>query len=119
MAVTDGLRASLRRVAPATSGRLDESAFLLAGALAGLLGWSGTQILAWVDVPDSAALELMAFLPGWTCTTGADQGRYSTVYNVNDLPDERLVSDVAHGTLTLNADGSFSYQPACRVRAWP
>jgi len=54
MAVTDGLRASLRGVAPPTSGRLDESAFLLAGATAGLLGWGGTQVLAWVDVPSSA-----------------------------------------------------------------
>ncbi len=56
MAVTDGLRASLRAVAPATSDRLDESRFLLVGAAAGLLGWGGTQVLAWLAPPDSALL---------------------------------------------------------------
>jgi len=43
----------------------------------------------------TAALELMAFLPGWTCTTPVDTGHFDTVYNVNDLPDERRVQDVA------------------------
>jgi len=56
MAVTDGLRASLRALAPATSGRLDESAFLLVGAAAGLLGWGGTQVLSWLAIADSAPL---------------------------------------------------------------
>lgn len=56
MALTDGLRTVLRRVAPATSTRLDESGFLLAGATAGLLGWGGTQALAWLAVPGSALL---------------------------------------------------------------
>lgn len=43
----------------------------------------------------TTALELMAFLPGWTCTTGVDRDLYDPVYEVNDLPDERLVQDVA------------------------
>ncbi len=41
------------------------------------------------------ALELMGFLPGWTCTTGVDRGQYDPVYDVNALPEERLVQDVA------------------------
>jgi len=43
----------------------------------------------------TAALELLAFLPGWTCTTQVDSGQYDAVYDVNDLPDQRLVQDVA------------------------
>lgn len=54
MAVTDGLRARLDRLAPATSGRLEESGFLLAGATAGAVGWGGTQLLAWLDPPSGA-----------------------------------------------------------------
>ena len=85
MALTDGLRTVLRRVAPATSGRLDESGFLLAGATAGLLGWCGTQILAWVDVPASAlaATVLWAVLvggfAGLTVLHGPDAVRFSDV----------------------------------------
>jgi len=54
MAVTDGLRRRLRDVSPATSDRLDESGFLVTGAAAGLFGWGGTQLLAWLDPPHSA-----------------------------------------------------------------
>jgi hypothetical protein len=54
MAVTDGLRARLNRLAPATSAQIGESGFLLAGAAAGAVGWGGTQLLAWLDPPNSA-----------------------------------------------------------------
>jgi hypothetical protein len=54
--VTDGLRARLEAAAPPTSGRLSESGFLLSGAAAGLLGWTGTQVFAWVDPPSAALL---------------------------------------------------------------
>ncbi|MDS0257829.1 hypothetical protein NDI56_00240 [Haloarcula sp. S1CR25-12] len=83
MAVTDGLRARLRHVAPATSGRLDESGFLLAGGTAGLLGWGGTQVLAWVAVPDSALLAtalwvvLVCGFAGLTVLHGPDDVRFS------------------------------------------
>lgn len=43
----------------------------------------------------TTALELMGFLPGWTCTTGVDHGQYDPVYDVNDLPEPRLVQEVA------------------------
>lgn len=43
----------------------------------------------------TTALELSGFLPGWTCTTGVDSGLYNPVYEVNDLPEGRLVQDVA------------------------
>ncbi|EMA06669.1 hypothetical protein SAMN05443574_10595 [Haloarcula vallismortis] len=56
MAALDGLRSRLRRLAPTTSGRLTASEFLLSGAAAGLLGWGGTQAIAWLDRPDSALL---------------------------------------------------------------
>lgn len=83
MAVTDGVRALLRRVAPATSARLDESEFLLAGATAGLLGWSGTQVLAWLAIPDSALLAtalwtiLVAGFATLTVLHGPDAVRFS------------------------------------------
>lgn len=48
-----------------------------------------------IDELYMAALELMAFLPGWACTAGADTGMYDSLYNVNDLPDSRMVRDVA------------------------
>ncbi|MFC6975606.1 hypothetical protein ACFQL1_14620 [Halomicroarcula sp. GCM10025709] len=51
MAPTDGVRAFLQRIAPATSGRLSDAGFLLAGATAGALGWGGTQLVAWSAVP--------------------------------------------------------------------
>ena len=62
MAVADGLRAVLRDVAPATSGRLDESGFLLAGATAGLVGAVGRSSL--VCVRRRAATILRAVAPG-------------------------------------------------------
>lgn len=43
----------------------------------------------------TTALELMGFLPGWSCTTNIDRGLYDPVYNVNDLPDQRMVQEVA------------------------
>jgi len=49
MAAFDGLRGHLQRLAPATSGRLTASEFLLSGAAAGLVGWGGTQAIAWLD----------------------------------------------------------------------
>lgn len=54
MAVADGLRQVLDAVAPPTSGRLDESGFLLAGAAAGAVGWGGTQVLTWLAPPNAA-----------------------------------------------------------------
>lgn len=43
----------------------------------------------------TTALQIMAFLPGWTCAGDLDRGSYDPVYNVNDLPNQRLVKDVA------------------------
>lgn len=43
----------------------------------------------------TVALQLMAYLPGWTCTGDLDRGRYDPVYTVNDLPNQRRVVDVA------------------------
>ncbi|MDS0281045.1 hypothetical protein [Haloarcula onubensis] len=83
MAVTGGLRGVLRRVAPATSGRLEESGFLLVGATAGLLGWGGTQALSWTDVPNSAMLAtvlwgvLVAGFTGLTVLHAPDAVRFS------------------------------------------
>jgi len=83
MAVTDGVRGVLRDITPATSGRLDESAFLLAGATAGLLGWGATQLLAWVDVPSNALLAtalwavLVTGFASLTVLHGPDSVRFS------------------------------------------
>jgi hypothetical protein len=51
MAVTHRLRRTLQARAPATSERLSERGFLLAGATAGALGWGVTQLLAWAALP--------------------------------------------------------------------
>lgn len=56
MAASDALRRRLRRVAPGTSGRLTPAEFLLSGAVAGALGWGGTQALAVVDPAAGAVL---------------------------------------------------------------
>lgn len=85
MAVTDGLRTVLDAVAPQTSDRLDESRFLLAGATAGLLGWGGTQLLAWTDPPSAALLAtalwvvLLAAFSGLTVLHGPAEARFSDV----------------------------------------
>ena len=40
-------------------------------------------------------LELMPYLPGWTCSGSFDNAAYSTIYDVNDLSGERTVREVA------------------------
>ena len=83
MAVMAALRRRLVRVAPPSSGRLDESEFLLTGAGAGALGWSGTQVLAWVGPADSAVLAtglwvvLVAGFAGITLLGTPDTVRFS------------------------------------------
>jgi len=83
MAVPDGLRARLDEVAPATSARVDESQFLLAGATAGLLGWGATQVLAWAAPPSAAFLAtalwvvLLAAFSGVTVFHGPADTRFS------------------------------------------
>lgn len=49
MAVSDALRSRPQRVAPATSGRFTAAEILLAGATAGIVGWGGTQAIAWLN----------------------------------------------------------------------
>ncbi|GCF14863.1 hypothetical protein Harman_27980 [Haloarcula mannanilytica] len=56
MAAFDRLRSRLQRAAPATSGRLTAAEFLLSGAAAGLVGWVGTQIIAWSNHTSGALL---------------------------------------------------------------
>lgn len=43
----------------------------------------------------TTALELMGYLPGWTCGAAPDTHLYDPVYNINDLPDPRRVAEVA------------------------
>lgn len=93
MAVTDGLRVALRRVAPATSGRLDERAFLLAGATAGLLGWGGTQVFSWLAVPNSA----LAATVLWAVLVGCFSG-----LTVRHAPDAIRFSDAMFVWGTVN-----------------
>lgn len=83
MGAFDGLRGRLQRVAPATSGRLTPSEFLLSGAAAGLVGWSGTQALAWSGHADSALLAtglwgvLLGGFVGLTVLHAPDSVRFS------------------------------------------
>lgn len=85
MAVLDGLRTVLDAVAPATSGRLDESGVLLAGATVGLLGWVSTQLLAWLSPPNAALTAtalwvlLVAGFSGLTALHGPANLRFSDV----------------------------------------
>lgn len=115
MAVTDGLRASLRAVIPATSGRLDESRFLLAGAGAGLLGWGGTQLLAWLESPDGTVaatvlwVALIAAFSGLTVLHGPDKVRFSA---------PMVGWGAVNGTATaLTVGGVFGFVPA-RLAFW-
>ncbi|MFC6756170.1 MULTISPECIES: hypothetical protein [Haloarcula] len=115
MAVTDGVRGVLRRVAPATSARLDESTFLFAGATAGLLGWGGTQLLSWVAVPDSALLAtalwavLVGGFVGLTVLHGPDAVRFS---------DAMLGWGLVNGTaMALTVGGLVGVVPA-RLAFW-
>lgn len=115
MAVTDGLRTRLERVAPATSARLDESTFLLAGATAGLVGWGGTQVLAWLDPPASALLAtalwtvLVAGFAGLTVLHSPDAVRFS---------DAMFGWGVINGTaMALTVGGLVGVVPA-RLAVW-
>jgi hypothetical protein len=62
MAAFDGLRSRLQRVAPATSGRLTAAEFLLSGAAAGLVGWGGTQAIAWSSHANGALLAMVLWV---------------------------------------------------------
>lgn len=110
MAPTDGLRLRLRDVAPATSGRLTESEFLLAGTAAGALGWGGTQALAWLD-PPNAALAATAL---WVVLVGAFAG--TTVLHGPDavrFSDAMFVWGAVNGTATgLTLAGLAGLVPA-------
>jgi hypothetical protein len=83
MPTFDGLRSRLQRVAPATSERLTASEFLLSGAAAGLLGWSGTQALAWSNRANGALLAtalwvvLIGGFVGLTVLHAPDSVRFS------------------------------------------
>ena len=81
--MSNRLQRTLSRAVPATSGRLSESGFLLAGAVAGLFGWGGTQVLAWTAPPSSAPLAaalwavLMLGFVALTVFHGPDTVRFS------------------------------------------
>jgi len=83
MAAFDGVRNRLQRVAPATSGRLTASGFLLSGAAAGLFGWGGTQAITWSSRANGAlfATALWAVLisgfVGLTVLHAPDSVRFS------------------------------------------
>jgi hypothetical protein len=57
-------------------------------------------------VPDPHAADDNATTPEDTALTG------NVLTNDNEATKATLVSDVAHGAVTLNADGSFTYTPA-------
>jgi hypothetical protein len=77
------LRTRLAALAPATSGRLDGSGFLLLGAAVGLVGWTATAVLELL-APDAGPLALVAWLPLVAAMLGAglfhtpDAMRFST-----------------------------------------
>ncbi len=96
MAAFDGLRSRLQRVAPATSGRLTASEFLLSGAAAGLLGWGGTQALTWLDHANGQLLATVL----WVVLIGGFVG-----LTVLHAPDSVRFSDamLAWGTVNTTA----------------
>ncbi|MDS0277510.1 hypothetical protein NDI85_06870 [Halomicroarcula sp. S1AR25-4] len=118
MAVTDRLRTRLTAVAPATSGRLTEAEFLLAGATVGALGWGGTQTLAWLD-PPNAALGATAL---WVVLVGAFSG--TTVLHGPDavrFSDAMFVWGAVNGTamgLTLTGLAGLVPEPLAFWHAW-
>ena len=93
MAASDALRRRLRRVAPATSGRLTAAEFLLSGAAAGALGWGGTQAIAWAD-PDAGTV-LAPVL--WVVVAGGFVG-----LTVLHAPESLRFSDVLFVWGTVN-----------------
>ncbi|KOX93916.1 hypothetical protein AMS69_08340 [Haloarcula rubripromontorii] len=92
----DELRSRLQRVAPATSGRLTASEFLLSGAAAGLVGWGGTQAIVWSGHADGALLASAL----WTVILGGFVG-----LTVLHAPDPVRFSDamLAWGTVNTTA----------------
>ncbi|WP_058994726.1 hypothetical protein [Haloarcula sp. CBA1127] len=96
MAAFDELRGRLKRVAPATSGRLTASEFLLSGAAAGLVGWGGTQALAWSSRANGALLAIAM----WVVIIGGFVG-----LTVLHAPDSVRFSDamLAWGTVNTTA----------------
>ncbi|MBV0901582.1 hypothetical protein [Haloarcula salina] len=115
MAASDALRRRLQRVAPATSGRLTPAEFLLSGAAAGALGWSGTQALARVD-PDAGAVLATTL---WVFIAGGFVG-----LTVLHAPESLRFSDVLFvwgavngGAMALTVGGLLGLVPAA-VAFW-
>lgn len=83
MDLSERLRASLEQFAPPTSGRLSTREFLLAGAGAGAVGWTGTQLLTWTAPPAAAWVAaalwfvLAGLFVGVTVAHGPDEIRFS------------------------------------------
>jgi len=50
-----------------------------------------------------AAIDLMPNLPGWVCPVSFDTNAYSPIYDVNDLPEQRTVAEVARRFFKANA----------------
>jgi hypothetical protein len=50
-----------------------------------------------------AAIDLMPKLPGWVCPESFDTNAYSPIYDVNDLPEQRTVAEVARRFFKANA----------------
>ncbi|AUG47978.1 hypothetical protein BVU17_10780 [Haloarcula taiwanensis] len=103
------LRSRIQRVAPATSGRLTASEFLLSGAAAGLVGWGGTQAVAWSDHATGALLVTVL----WAVLIGGFVG-----LTVLHAPDSIRFSDamfawgaVNSTAMALTVAGLFSVVP--------
>ena len=93
MAAFNGLRSRLQRVAPATSGRLTPAEFLLSGAAAGLVGWGGTQAIAWLSRANGALFATAL----WVVLIGSFVG-----LTVLHAPDSVRFSDAMFAWGTVN-----------------
>jgi hypothetical protein len=115
MVLTGRLRSSLDRIAPPTSGRLSLRAFLLAGAGAGAVGWTGTQLLTWTAPPAAASLAtalwvvLAGAFVGLTVRHGPDEIRFS---------DPMLVWGTVNGTATALTFAGLAGLVSARLAFW-
>lgn len=115
MAVTERVRTLLRQTAPATSGRVSESGFLLAGAGAGALGWGLTQFLAWFEPPLAPVLAT-----AWWAVLVAGFGSLTVLHAPESLrfSDAMFVWGSVNGTAMLATIGGIAAAVPPRIAFW-
>src|SRR5206468_1845231 len=80
--------------------------------------WSSATVTIDVRPDPVAAADTFTVLAGTTLTQSAPGVLANDTVAEGDSLTASVVTDPAHGTITLNANGSFSYTPNANFAGW-